>query len=41
MSDIRVKRIYEPASEDDGTRVLVDRLGHAACARKMQNCRYG
>jgi uncharacterized protein YeaO (DUF488 family) len=26
MSDIRVKRIYEPASEDDGTRVLVDRL---------------
>ena len=26
MSDIRIKRIYEPASDDDGTRVLVDRL---------------
>ncbi|MEW9538903.1 DUF488 domain-containing protein [Agrobacterium radiobacter] len=26
MSDIRVKRVYEPASDDDGTRVLVDRL---------------
>lgn len=26
MPDIRIKRIYEPASDDDGTRVLVDRL---------------
>lgn len=26
MSDIRLKRIYEPAEIDDGTRVLVDRL---------------
>ncbi len=26
MYDIRVKRVYEPASPDDGTRVLVDRL---------------
>jgi uncharacterized protein YeaO (DUF488 family) len=24
--DIRIKRIYDPASRDDGTRVLVDRL---------------
>lgn len=24
--DIRVKRVYEPASKDDGVRVLVDRL---------------
>lgn len=26
MSDIRLKRAYEPAEADDGTRVLVDRL---------------
>lgn len=26
MSDLRVKRIYEPASDDDGARILVDRL---------------
>ncbi|MBU6296629.1 MAG: DUF488 domain-containing protein [Alphaproteobacteria bacterium] len=26
VSDIRLKRIYEPAEIDDGTRVLVDRL---------------
>jgi len=26
MPDIRVKRVYEPASPGDGTRVLVDRL---------------
>jgi uncharacterized protein YeaO (DUF488 family) len=26
LFDIRVKRVYEPASPDDGTRVLVDRL---------------
>ena len=26
MLDIRVKRVYEPASSEDGTRVLVDRL---------------
>jgi len=26
MPDIRVKRVYEPASPEDGTRVLVDRL---------------
>ncbi len=26
MSDIRLKRIYEPAATSDGTRVLVDRL---------------
>lgn len=24
--DLRVKRVYEPASDEDGTRVLVDRL---------------
>jgi uncharacterized protein YeaO (DUF488 family) len=26
VTDIAIKRIYEPASEADGTRVLVDRL---------------
>ncbi|MBU6444020.1 MAG: DUF488 domain-containing protein [Alphaproteobacteria bacterium] len=26
VSDIRLKRIYEPAAANDGTRVLVDRL---------------
>lgn len=26
MGDIKVKRVYEPASPDDGYRVLVDRL---------------
>ncbi len=26
MSEIRLKRIYEPAAANDGTRVLVDRL---------------
>jgi len=26
MSDIRVRRVYEPPSADDGTRVLADRL---------------
>jgi len=26
MTDIRIKRIYEPASGDDGARVLVDRI---------------
>ena len=26
MSQIRLKRIYDPASADDGTRVLIDRL---------------
>ncbi|MCZ7865651.1 MULTISPECIES: DUF488 domain-containing protein [Agrobacterium] len=26
MSDLRVKRIYEPTSDDDGARILVDRL---------------
>jgi uncharacterized protein YeaO (DUF488 family) len=26
MHEIRVKRIYEPASDDDGARILVDRL---------------
>lgn len=26
MSDIRIKRVYEPAAAEDGTRVLVDRL---------------
>ncbi|MEU5659924.1 DUF488 family protein [Streptomyces sp. NPDC047737] len=25
-SDIRVRRVYDPPEEDDGTRVLVDRL---------------
>ncbi|GHB25257.1 DUF488 domain-containing protein [Streptomyces chryseus] len=25
-SDVRVRRVYEPPSADDGTRVLVDRL---------------
>ncbi len=24
--DVRIKRVYEPAADDDGTRVLVDRL---------------
>jgi len=26
---LRVKRVYDPPSEHDGVRVLVDRLGHA------------
>ncbi|MCB1502479.1 MAG: DUF488 domain-containing protein [Bauldia sp.] len=26
MSDLRIKRIYEPVSPDDGARVLVDRV---------------
>lgn len=26
MSDLRTKRVYEPRSDDDGVRVLVDRL---------------
>jgi uncharacterized protein YeaO (DUF488 family) len=26
MRDIRIKRAYEPASPDDGTRILVERL---------------
>lgn len=26
MTDIRVKRVYEPASPEDGFRILVDRL---------------
>lgn len=26
MPDVRLKRIYAPASDDDGTRILVDRL---------------
>lgn len=26
MPDVRVKRIYEPAAAEDGTRVLVDRV---------------
>ncbi len=26
MPDLRIKRIYEPASPDDGARVLVDRV---------------
>ena len=26
MSDIRIKRIYDAASDDDGARILVDRL---------------
>lgn len=26
VADIRTKRVYEPATPDDGTRVLVDRL---------------
>ena len=26
MSEVRLKRAYDPAEPDDGTRVLVDRL---------------
>jgi uncharacterized protein YeaO (DUF488 family) len=26
MSDVRIKRAYEPASDEDGQRVLIDRL---------------
>ena len=26
VADIRIKRVYDPADRDDGTRVLVDRL---------------
>ena len=26
MPDIRIKRVYDPPSADDGTRVLIDRL---------------
>jgi uncharacterized protein YeaO (DUF488 family) len=26
MPEVRVKRIYDPAADDDGTRVLVDRV---------------
>ncbi|MEE8722659.1 MAG: DUF488 domain-containing protein [Eggerthellaceae bacterium] len=26
MADVQIKRVYEPAEEDDGYRVLVDRL---------------
>jgi uncharacterized protein YeaO (DUF488 family) len=26
MSEIRLKRAYDPAGPDDGTRILVDRL---------------
>ena len=31
---IRIKRIYEPASADDGTRVLVDRLWPRGVSKK-------
>ena len=34
MSDLRVKRIYEPASDDDGARILVDRLWPRGVSRK-------
>lgn len=26
MSEIRIKRVYDPPSDEDGTRILVDRL---------------
>jgi uncharacterized protein YeaO (DUF488 family) len=31
--DIRIRRVYEPLAEDDGTRVLVDRLWPRGIAR--------
>ena len=33
---VQLKRAYAPPSPEDGVRVLVDRLGHAACA--SQRC---
>src|SRR5690625_996241 len=34
MTDCRVKRIYEPVAEDDGFRVLVDRLWPRGVSRE-------
>lgn len=34
MTDCRVKRIYEPAAEDDGFRVLVDRIWPRGVSRE-------
>lgn len=34
MSDIRIKRVYEPASPEDGNRVLVDRLWPRGLSRE-------
>ena len=32
--DIRIKRVYDPPDEADGTRVLVDRLWPRGLARR-------
>ncbi|MGN5631915.1 DUF488 domain-containing protein [Streptomyces sp. AC154] len=33
-SDVRVRRVYDPQEDDDGTRVLVDRLWPRGVARE-------
>ena len=34
MAEFRIKRIYEPAAEDDGLRVLVDRIWPRGVSRE-------
>lgn len=41
MNEFRCKRIYEPAADTDGFRVLVDRLWPRGIKRKMPESIYG